>query len=267
MSPPRVDSQLTLAPVWRQALERAGFACRDGRWRHNGLAFACDGKFVSLEDTAAATPCGWLGEGFDQPGLWKWLPDETRPRRVFEVLASDVTREAEDEAEDDGEALTLERLLAWGMGTADGRAPEDWRPPSREWCAAWLPPSALSVVAGACLRQGEVLLQPARFALQLPILPELPPDLPESRRWWLAEVLRDAQCRWPLVRLGLTGDAARPAVMARVDLTGAPRSRRLLSTSLEGLKCLAAWLVESADLLADTSLVSAALEVCLTQTP
>ena len=62
-----------------------------------------------------------------------------------------------------------------------------------------------------------------------------------------------------MVRLGVHPGAEARALVAEVDFTGAPPSELLFSAGLDVLRHVVAWLVETADVLADPSVVIGSL--------
>jgi hypothetical protein len=109
-----------------------------------------------------------------------------------------------------------------------------------------------------------VICTPERLVLRFPILPVLPASLPELRRRWLRQVLRDAQTHGRLVRLGYGQAANEPAVLAECDLTGAPATllRPMILVCLECLRYCVGGLAETVEFLADATVASRALELC-----
>lgn len=190
-----------------------------------------------------------------RPGLWKLVRSPQGVVRVFELppLPTDL-------GEEEDEPLSPDACLAWAQATARGEVPDNWAPPPRSEVDAWLTGGALTVAAGAVVRQGELIHRPDRLALRYPVLLRLPSELSPLRRAWLEELLLDAQDRWRLVRVGLAGDAA----WAEVDLTGCPGPLMecLFRAGRDALRWVVGWLAESTAFLADPGATCRAVEVC-----
>ena len=129
-----------------------------------------------------------------------------------------------------------------------------------------MPPNALTVRVGPLVRQGELVLTANRWALSFPILPAVPVGLPAARRRCLETLARDAQERWHMIRVGLIRAADGEALVAGLDLTGAPHSEFLFLAGLDGLRQVVSWLAEIADLLADVTVTCRSLEICRPKT-
>ncbi|PYJ08075.1 MAG: hypothetical protein DME25_02345, partial [Verrucomicrobia bacterium] len=70
---------------------------------------------------------------------------------------------------------------------------------------------------------------------------------------WLRLVLADGQSIWRMVRLALTSETDNAAVLASIDLTGAPPCEELFLASLDAIKQAVIGLAETVELLADDS--------------
>ena len=187
-------------------------------------------------------------------------------RFLFELPAAAACPDAEDQALDDNEDLSPGSFLGWALACATGAIPRDWRAPAGELVASWMPPNALTVRVGPLVRQGELVLTPDRWALSFPILPAVPAGLPAARRRCLEMLARDAQERWHMIRVGLVRAADGEALVAGLDLTGAPHSEFLFLAGLDGLRQVVSWLAEIADLLADVTVTCRSLEICRPKT-
>ena len=197
------------------------------------------------------------------PSLWKRVgaAGDARllfslPRRIWDEALSTVTSF-------DGETTVLDQCLQWALDAAEQSIPVEWQSPPRAVVESWFEQEQLTVVAGSLLRQGEVICEPDQLAIRFPLVPELPPDLPESRRAWLHALLDEAQDRWHLVRLDVANDD-HSSVVAEVDLTGVPHelAEDLFVISLEALRWVVQWLGETTDWLADATVASELLAVC-----
>lgn len=121
----------------------------------------------------------------------------------------------------------------------------------------------LTVQQGKRLRQGTLDCSDERLALSFPVLDSIPPDLAGTRFQWLGEVLADAQDTWRMVRIGLAEEGeGRRTARAEVDMTGAPPVllEGLCRSALAGLRWVVQWLLDPAELLADTTCRCEALE-------
>jgi hypothetical protein len=248
---------LTIRNCWEAVLFEFGFQSRGGHYAHDDFTFRLDDQWLRV-DRLLSRKAAREALSLDDLALWKGGLDGQDDRRVFESPAALI--EADEAESDDSEPqLTFRSWLGWALSTGRGQIPPGWAPPSPAQLGEWAPSEALNLRQGVFVRQGEWLVSPSRLALQFPIVFEVPADLPPSRAAWLQVLLAEANERWRLVRFGLQRAGARTSLVARVDFTGAPHSRRLFSTSLEALKYGTAWLIESAELLADTSLALQAL--------
>ena len=254
--------------LWEESLFKLGFARAEDGYRRNGTLLKTQGRWSSIE-LSAPPPGDPLRDQLGKPGLWKWVNDGARPRCVFE-LPTDVLVNAEDDDSPDQAADTpLARCVAWAQAAAESRVPAWWRPPARHLIDAWVPQKRLTVQSGAQVCQGELICTPTRLALRFPVVSALPADLPQVRAYWLGEVLRDAQNRWRMVRLGIAAEGESSLVIAEVDFTGAPpgASEHLILAGLDGLRWVVTWLVESVGFLCDVSQASQALELCAVHEP
>ena len=242
-----------------EALARAGFTSAPGGCHQRGdFRLTIGPQWCVLEAPESSMALGVRG-------LWKRVgaAGDTRlifalPRRVWDEASSADTSF-------DDEITVLDQCLQWALDTAEQSIPAEWQSPPRAVVESWFKPEQLTVVAGSLLRQGEVICEPDQLAIRFPLLPELPPDLPESRRAWLRVLLDEAQDRWHLVRLDVVSDDdGQSSVIAEVDLTGVPHAiaEDLFVISLEALRWVVQWLGETTDWLADATVASELLAVC-----
>lgn len=251
---------------WHEPLTRFGFAPAEDGYRFDGMLFKPDYSWLTVEEVHALPLSDRCQDRPDQPGLWKWIQEDGRVRRVFQFPAKAVA--IEDEDLESGEPIpTLEKYLEWAVDSANNRIDPAWQPPSRSLVESWLPQGGLTVQNGSFVRQVELILAPARWALRIPIVPNLPHDLPAARENFLQEIATDAQDQWQMIRLSfITGSDTR-ALIAETDFSGGPHSERLFLAGLHGLRHVVNWLVETAEVLADVNVTSQALAVCQSQTP
>jgi hypothetical protein len=250
---PEID--LTAPAQFPQALHdplvERGFVLDGRTYRRAGLSFAAVGRWFVFDERPDGQGQWSLSSGLTQLGLWKWVGNGSPPHRVFEIPAWAVDGPADgDRCDGDGPA-SFAPLLDWALASSVHRLPPDWQSPARDMVESWMPRGALTVPADGLVRQGELILQPDRWALRVPIVPQLPGDLPVARSRALRELVFDAQCRWAMVRFGLAAETAPTALVAEVDFTGAPHSGLLFLAGLDVLKHVGASLVETADVLAD----------------
>lgn len=200
----------------------------------------------------------------DAPGLWRWVGAGSDRKRVFELHCAWLAVAADADAPAAPAEHPFVACLDWLHATALGQLPSAWAAPARETVAEWIEPGKLALAVGPILRQGECRCQPDRLRLRFPMLPHLPPDLPERRRRWLEEVVAEAQTHCRLVRLRFDETLDTPALVAECDLSGAPRRllKPMLSTCLDCLRHCVGGLVETAELLANAQAASRALELC-----
>jgi len=248
----------SLPPHWREALPHAGFAANgDGLWHYDNITFRRDGRWLLLETTSNPAPPDLLRD-LGRPGLWKRVAQGPVGLRIFEFPV-EICSEEEAALDDDETNLSPEAFLAWALATAKDGTPPGWQPPPRALVESWLPQGALTVQAGAFVRQGELVLSPERWAVRFPILPVVPVDLPVARREWLRAVLGDAQTLWRLVRLGFAGEGENLAVLAEAEFTGAPSSENLFLAGVNGVRHVVAALAETVEVLGDATIASQAL--------
>ena len=240
--------------AWRSALKDLGFRrARDGSgFRQNGLAVKPQRRWLVATAGAGKEEDALFGR-LGKPGLWKLVTDGAELRREFHLPLSvlsvqEVLGEGDEEAPD-----PLEGCLGWASATALEDIPAGWECPSRDEVESWIPEGGLTLRTGGLVRQGSLVCGSDRLALRIPIVTEVPAALSEARRAWLRALLLDAQDRWRMVRIGIEGQADRPAVVAEVDLSGAPPVviEALFRISLDALRWVTSWLVRSAGLVAD----------------
>lgn len=251
----------------RDLLVARGFVPDGAVYRRGDLAFSGAGRWYRLRE--AAITC----HDFPWPlapvevALWKWVQQGSHAQRVFEIPSWAVRTEPEDSYRDTDDRVPLGPCLDWALATCGGRVPDSWQPPARDLVESWLPQGALTVQADAHVRQGDLILQPDQWTLRIPLLPEVSAALPEDRRLALVELARDAQSLWAMLRLALVETAGNRALVAEVDLTGAPPSELLFAAGLDVLRQATVRLIETAEALADVSLPLASLSVHCSQTP
>ncbi len=238
-----------------------GFTPDGATYRRGDLQFAIGGGWCRLRETAGQQPDFPWPPSPAPVALWKWVRNGPAAERVFEVPSWAVREEPDDDRFDADDRVALGLCLDWALATRSGRVPESWRPPARELVESWLPPGALTVQTDGLVRQGEMILQPDCWTMRIPLLPELPARLPETRAHALRELTRDAQSLWGMLRLALTESTGSRALFAEVDLSGAPPSEVLFAAGLDVLRQAAVRLIETAEALADDSLPLASLTI------
>ena len=247
-----------------EALARAGFTPISAtHYRYRALHLAIGPHWCEIEAADSPVP-------LNSPGLWKRVGTSGEARRLF-VLPRRIWDDAAstDSSFADGTTV-LDQCLQWALSTVGEARPSEWQPPARAEVESWFKADHLTVIVGSVLRQGEVICEPGQLAIRFQLVPELPADLPESRRAWLRALLDEAQDRWHLVRLGIATDAdGQSSVVAEVDLTGVPYelAQDLFVISLEALRWVVQWLGETTDWLADATVASELLAVCPDQQP
>ena len=257
MSTPAICSE---GPAFarHRTLARLGFVPEENVFRRDGVLFRQSGGWLVLETDGQTPPTDPLREPQPQLGLWKWIEIGGHARRVFEIPAALVAADEDEELVAE-ESQSLDSFLQWALHSAANGIPPNWSPPARAQVESWLPAGALTVQAGALVRQGKLILSPERWALRCSILTEVPADLPEARAQWLRELAADAQSQWRMIRFGFLGESGSEALVAETDFTGAPHSEKLFFTGLDGLKHAVTWLGEAAEILADATVASRAL--------
>src|SRR6185503_6332715 len=223
--------------------------------RFENLVFNDDGSWLKLEFDWSHLP-DLLRDQIGRPGLWKTVRSGESYRRVFAIPKSCVP--------DDDQEDSLNAALAWAVGTLDRETPGEWALPDRKTLEACLPKQRLTITHRSYTRQIELLYGQNRLALRVEILSKISHDLPEPRLGWLRSLLIDAQDRFHLVRLGFSEVSAHIAILGEIDLTGVPATllEPLISTSADALRWVTSSLIETADFLAEPSMVCRALEIC-----
>lgn len=246
--------------AWQAALERHGFGESGDAFTRDGMEFRCDGRWITLETPGPILSDEPPSAERGQRGLWKErLGSGGYARRVFEVPATVVSADEPDELGDEG--ASLDAILEWALAAARNELPDNWEPPDRATVESWMPQGALDWQSGPFVRKGELIVAPGRWAIRLPVVPTVPSVLPPAREVLLRELIGDANAQWKMVRQGTTHTKDGRALMAVVDLSGAPHSQPLFLAGLDGLRHVVGWLVEAADLLADVKVTLATLEV------
>ena len=255
-----------LVPVaWHQALKNCCFEPSGDAYRLNGMVARAAGDWLVLESDALVQLTGQKPAELERRGLWKQVGCERPQRFLFEFPALAISPGGEDDGLDDSGSALPQAFLEWALASARNEIPVGWQPPAKELVASWIPQGGLTVRVGPLVRQGELLLTPERWTLRFSILPCLPAELPKERRLALELLAVDAQAQWRMLRAGLCETADGTAMVAALDLTGAPHSQLLFLAGLDGLTHAVAWLVETADLLADVTVALRALDVCRSQ--
>lgn len=242
------------AEQWHEELTSLGFrATRDkSRYRQNGLSVETQRRWLTA---TAKTPNSRdpLNELLGKPGLWKVIDDGQGPRRQFHLPLAALAIESDLDVDGQEAPDPLEACLAWVSATSQDDLPVGWECPPRDEVESWLPAGGLTFRSGELVRQGSLVCEADRLALRMPLVTEVPRELPEARGAWLHELLRDGRNRWRMVRIGVEGPPGQQAVVAEVDLSGVPASAAevCVKTGLDALRWVTFWLVRSAGLVAD----------------
>jgi hypothetical protein len=218
------------------------------------VTFAARGQWLVFAEPVNEANAWPVLRGLGEPGLWKLARNGVPPHRVFEIPSWVVSDRPDDDRLDESGPAPFAKLVDWAWETRASRVPAGWTAPAADLVQSWMPRGTLTVQAKGYVRQGELLLNDDHWALRMPILPRLTDDLPEPRRRALEELLTEAQRHWAMARLGVPADTTPAALVAEVDFTGAPHAELLFSAGLDVLRHLVAWLVETADVLADPAI-------------
>jgi hypothetical protein len=241
----------------------------------NRLGFVPDADAMVLGDVAARLDAGWLtlrvpsafsaagaAAWFEKPGAWKEARTSQGVATLVELPAALLRATIPD---DDEAAGVLQAMVEWTLATRPGGTPSGWTAPELETVKPLLPSGALTLQAGRHARQGELILTSARLALRIPVLLEVPPELPAERLAWLRELVIAAQSRRRLARLGFGRGRGVTPLFAEVDFTGAPEAAlpALFLAGIDALRGVVSWLLPGADLCADVTVASRAFQVCV----
>lgn len=257
---PNANTLLPPASGLELPLRKRGFVRDNGEFKLGHLSFVDRGRWLAFREPAPERGGGPLtADALGQPGLWKRVDRPVLAQRVFEIPSWAVISDAGEAQWEDEPSSSLEEWLDWILESRDGRTPNNWQPPDEALVRSWMPRGALTVHINGSVRQGELILEPASWALRMPILPQVPDDLPEPRRRALEDLFAEAQGHWAMVRFGVPAGKASAGVMAEVNLSGAPHSEPLFSAGLSVITHVAARLVEIAGVLSDPSLAIACL--------
>ncbi len=258
---------------WAHALERLDFEPARHTFRRDGLTFRREGSWALLETTPSqATNASDSGAQSDpgssdlgRRGLWKTIQRAGRPIRLFELSWSTPSGNGDGDGAgaSDEDVAAAEDCVRWALETLHGDVPPGWVAPPAASLETMTTPDALTLRVGGLVRRGAWTLSHDRLALRFPLVTPIPADLPPTRRQWLERVAREAHEHFRLVRIGFSPNQAPAALMAEIDLTGAPAAvcDQMILASLDSLKWAAGWLIETADFLADAALVSDALAI------
>jgi hypothetical protein len=276
--------------LWAPALLARGFVSANQGFNWNGVTAVANDQWLILSmDAPAGKPeqleashesqagplrrsdrtRGSLGderasavgaEALRPVGLWKPAQTGSDTRFLFELPTLVIEHETNECPE--WLASGSSAFVAWAQASSQGEPPPGWHPPGRSLVESWLPREGLTVQKGPTLRQGDLILGPTQWGLRFPVLYALPPELPVVRRDCLAALAHDAQQHWRMARVGVERGAEGEALLAGIDLWGAPHSEALFLASLQVLKEAVLWVVETAELLADTTVTWQSLEGC-----
>lgn len=242
--------------AFREELVRRGFLHGpvDGTYRRAPHEITVEDGWIVVRNHTDGEEHPALGS----PGLWRGVEERGRPARLFEL--SPLLFELGTSRDLSWSAARFNALLSWALNTSGGEVPTGWEAPSEEQLAEWIPAEQLTVRSRGALRQGRLVREANRLALQFPIVAHLSPDLPASRGVWLRALLADAQQKWRTVRIATDGEEG---AQAEIDLTGAPPEVQelLCRIAIDTLRWVVGWLVPAATFLADASAECRALEI------
>jgi len=227
---------------------------QDGTEFHRlGLTLAIEGRWGVLTSEDPSPPPDPCRAQMGRPGLWRATADEARPGLMF-----DIPPLAFLPATSDGPS-PLESVLDWALATLESRTPRGWQPPAPEEAGEWIGDGALIARSGALVTPGTLVCEPDRLAVEFPRLAEIPESLPLARRRWLTELLRDAQQRWRLVRLGVGPEGG--TIRGEIDLTGVPQplARSFTRLGAAALRWVVEWLLEPVSVILDPDVESKTL--------
>lgn len=261
---------------WERELVALGFSWIEerGTYVRENVEFKLDGNWPVLvirTDVGEVEPLTAL---MGKPGLWKFVSNGKQVGRSFDLpprlLAVSGTDAGVYGDEDDAR---MEALLNWALETLDGDPPEGWLPPKAEEVNAMIPENGLTMRFGPHARQGEVVLDANRLALRVPIVTNVPEDLPKSSSDWLRRLVLETETRWRMVRIGFPG-TLQGSLLAEVDLTGAPAGfmEETIAMALTALRAAVEWIVASVVFLLDArnecwAIMDRSSKVPETQTP
>jgi hypothetical protein len=230
------------------------------------------GCWPTCDDRLKVQPDGWLrtfsgteAEADDavrgmlgRPGLWRWSANGSRRYHACFELPGQLLAQLSDEPELPDEPALPQALLDWMDAAAAGDIPAGWRSPSLDEVKAMIPDGAATVRSHGVVRECEIDRTDQRLAIRCPVLPSIRADLPAPRRRWLEQLVLDTHRQWRLVRLGLTED---PAMVAEVDLTGAPPALvpQLVPLTVDSLRWVVGSVIQAAAVVA-SGVASAALD-------
>lgn len=192
-------------------------------------------------------------------GPWKLVTINGKPSWIAEFPLNAL--QAESNAEEPKPPLI--QCLDWALETAGVETASVWDPPSEAEVRAWISGSELTIHSHRHVRQISLQCSDNQLKLSVPIVAEIPAELPESRDSWLRDLLLATQDQWRMVRVVDTSNGASRSAVAELDLTGAPHAilETLFTVGLQSLRYAVQWSVQSADLLVDLGVTCRAWEV------
>jgi hypothetical protein len=169
--------------------------------------------------------------------------------------------ESESDAEEPKPALI--QCVDWAVETAEMETASAWDAPSEAEVRSWISGAELTIQSHRHVRQISLQRDDHRLALSVPIVAEIPAELPGSRNTWLRDLLLATQNQWRMVRVVDESNGSSRSAIAQIDFTGAPHPilETLFTVGLQSLRYAVQWSVQSADLLVDLGVACHAWEV------
>src|SRR5262245_20260675 len=136
------------APPWYGAILKQGFIPYNGVFRRDGLTLHRRDRWFTIEGEPQLqlSQAEMWHEQLGQPGLWRWIREGHRWRRVFEFPAAKLGDALDGENTSGAEEQDhLEAYLSWALTSQHGQLPLGWKPPSRGLVRSWLSDCLLTV--------------------------------------------------------------------------------------------------------------------------
>lgn len=219
--------------------------------RARDVQVARSGRWVVGCLCAGITAPAWAHEGLGRPGLWNRCPSRAGAW-VFawpEPALNTLRAVTDDDPTDRG---VTRRYRSWMTRTFNASPISSWRAPSTGAVGDALAGERLLVRRGTHVRRIQLEAGAHRVALTCLVLPHISETLAEARLRWMDRLRMSAMDRRPCVRLGWCGTDAGRALVAEIDLSGAPAAwmPTLLVQALGVMRGCLAPLLEPLELLA-----------------